>query len=49
MKILGHVHVGANYNIGLKDTGAMVKSDNGSFTHVDFDNNTWQISLAYMF
>ena len=49
LKILGHVHVGANYNIGLKDTGAMVKSDNGSFTHVDFDNNTWQISLAYMF
>lgn len=49
LKILGHVHVGANYNIGLKDTGAMVKTDNGSLTHVDFDNNTWQISLAYMF
>ena len=48
LKILGHVHVGANYNIGLKDTGVMVKQRNGD-TRTNFDNNTWQISLAYMF
>lgn len=49
LKILGHVHVGANYNIGLKDTGVMWKDDNGNETIVGFDNHTWQVSVAYMF
>lgn len=49
LKILGHVHVGANYNIGLKDTGMMWKEEGTNKTHVDFDNNTWQVSVAYMF
>lgn len=48
LKLFGHVHVGANYNFAVKDNGIMVKDDNG--TYVDgFKQNTWQVSLAYMF
>lgn len=48
LKLFGHVHVGANYNFAVKDNGIMVKNDNG--TYVDgFKQNTWQVSLAYMF
>lgn len=51
LKILGHVHVGANYNIGLKDNGVMIMEDtHTSNTIVEgFKHNTWQVSVAYMF
>lgn len=49
LKILGHVHIGANYNIGLKDNGIMVMEDNVRTTVEGFKHNTWQVSVAYMF
>lgn len=47
LKLLGHVHLGANYNIGLKDNGIMVNTEDGKSE--DFKNNSWQVSIAYMF
>ncbi len=49
LKLFSHVHVGANYNIALKDNGIMVKDEPGSTSSDGFKHNTWQISLAYMF
>lgn len=47
LKLLGHVHLSANYNIGLKDNGIMVNTEDGKSE--GFKNNSWQVSIAYMF
>ena len=50
LKLFSHVHVGATYNIALKDNGIMKKPvDGGKPASDGFKQNTWQISLAYMF
>ncbi len=53
LKLLGHLQVGANYNFALKDNGK-IHSDNPNdfttnITTIGFKQNTWQVSVAYLF
>lgn len=53
LKLLKHVQVGVNYNFALSKTGKYeyyTEGGPGSGYHAfDIKNNTWQVSLAYMF
>lgn len=46
LKLLGHLQVGANYNFALKDNG---KIHSGDIEDIGFKQNTWQVSVAYLF
>lgn len=49
LKLLRHLQVGVNYNIGASKLGDMiVKSADGDL-HSSIRKNSWQVSLAYMF
>lgn len=45
LKLLGHLQVGANYNFALKDNGKIHSGD----IEDGFKQNTWQVSVAYLF
>ncbi len=55
VKLLGHLQVGYNYNIGIGKTGEMdgalseAAGVAGKFIGGDVKNNTHQISVAYLF
>ena len=50
LKLLGHLQVGANYNFALKDNGKIHHSgDPDDLTTIGFKQNTWQVSVAYLF
>ena len=45
LKLLRHLQVGVNYNIGASKLGDMIVDT----SHSSVRKNSWQISLAYMF
>lgn len=49
LKLLGHLQVGANYNFALKDNGKIHSGDIENLTTIGFKQNTWQVSVAYLF
>lgn len=49
LKLLGHLQVGANYNFALKDNGKIHDGDIEDLTTIGFKQNTWQVSVAYLF
>lgn len=49
LKLLGHLQVGANYNFALKDNGKIHRGDIEDLTTIGFKQNTWQVSVAYLF
>lgn len=53
LKLLGHLQVGANYNFALKDNGKIHIDNPNDFTTnittIGFKQNTWQVSVAYLF
>lgn len=49
LKLLGHLQVGANYNFALKDNGKIHGDDIEDLGTIGFKQNTWQVSVAYLF
>lgn len=49
LKLLGHLQVGANYNFALKNNGKIHSGDIEDLTTIGFKQNTWQVSVAYLF
>ena len=49
LKLLGHLQVGANYNFALKDNGKIHDGDIEDLATIGFKQNTWQVSVAYLF
>lgn len=49
LKLLGHLQLGANYNFALKDNGKIHSGDIEDLTTIGFKQNTWQVSVAYLF
>ena len=49
LKLLGHLQVGANYNFALKDNGKIHSGEPDDLTTIGFKQNTWQVSVAYLF
>ena len=49
LKLLGHLQIGANYNFALKDNGKIHSGDIEDLTTIGFKQNTWQVSVAYLF
>ena len=49
LKFLGHLQVGANYNFVLKDNGKIHDGDIEDLATIGFKQNTWQVSVAYLF
>lgn len=55
VKLLGHLQIGYNYNIGIGKTGEMdsafgvITDQSEKFIKGDVKNNTHQISVAYLF
>lgn len=49
LKMFSHLQVGANYNFALKDNGKIHIEDLSDLTTIGFKQNTWQISVAYLF
>jgi len=49
LKLLGHLQIGANYNFALKDNGKIHWGDIEDLTTIGFKQNTWQVSVAYLF
>ncbi len=45
-KLFGHLQLGFNYNIPLKESGQVIVSDGHN---VNYKIKTWQMSAAYMF
>lgn len=50
VKLIRHIQLGVNYNFALSKTGEVVYYDaNGKENYSKMKNNTWQVSLAYIF
>ena len=49
LKLLGHLQVGANYNFALKDNGKIHDDVIEDLATIGFKQNTWQVSVAYLF
>ena len=49
LKLLGHLQVGDNYNFALKDNGKIHDDDIEDLATIGFKQNTWQVSVAYLF
>lgn len=45
LRLLGHLEVGAGYNIALSKFGKRYEGQNAN----DFKSNTWQVQAAYLF
>ena len=49
LKLLRHLQVGVNYNIGASKLGDMIVDTSDGRLQSSIRKNTWQVSLAYMF
>lgn len=49
LKMFSHLQVGANYNFALKDNGKIHIDNLEDLTTIGFKQNTWQVSVAYLF
>ena len=53
LKLIRHLQLGVNYNFALSKTGTYeyyTEGESGDGHHsVNIKNNTWQVSLAYLF
>lgn len=51
LHLLGHLQVGATYNLGFGKSFAEVKDSNAmeDLKNIDWKNNGWQVRVAYMF
>lgn len=49
LKLLRHLQVGVNYNIGASKLGDMIVESSDGDLHSSIRKNSWQVSLAYMF
>lgn len=49
LKLLRHLQVGVNYNIGASKLGDMIVDTSDGRLHSSIRKNSWQVSLAYMF
>lgn len=49
LKLLRHIQVGVNYNIGASKLGDMIVESADGNLRSSIRKNSWQVSLAYMF
>lgn len=49
LKLLRHLQVGVNYNIGASKLGEMIVDSSEGKLRSGIRKNSWQVSLAYMF
>ena len=49
LKLIRHLQVGVNYNIGASKLGDMVLDASDVDLRTGVRKNSWQVSLAYMF
>ncbi len=50
VKLIRHLQIGVNYNFGLSRVASIIGNDESKeFAGEKIRNNTWQISLAYLF
>lgn len=50
LKLIRHLQLGVNYNFALSKTGTYEYGGSGDGPHsFNMKNNTWQVSLAYLF
>ena len=49
LKLLRHLQVGVNYNIGASKLGDMIVDSSEGKLRSGIRKNSWQVSLAYMF
>lgn len=49
LKLLRHLQVGVNYNIGASKLGDMIVESSDGNLRSSIRKNSWQVSLAYMF
>ena len=53
LKLIRHLQLGVNYNFALSKTGTYICTPDGGTASgnpsFDIKNNTWQVSLAYLF
>ena len=49
LKLLRHLQVGVNYNIGASKLGDMIVESADGNLRSSIRKNSWQVSLAYMF
>ena len=49
LKLLRHLQVGVNYNIGASKLGDMIVESSDGNLRSNIRKNSWQVSLAYMF
>jgi opacity protein-like surface antigen len=50
VKLIRHLQIGVNYNFGLSRVASIIGNDEfKEFAGEKIRNNTWQISLAYLF
>lgn len=49
LKLLRHLQVGVNYNIGASKLGDMIVDSSDGKLRSGIRKNSWQVSLAYMF
>lgn len=49
LKLLRHLQVGVNYNIGASKLGDMIVDSSEGKLRSSIRKNSWQVSLAYMF
>lgn len=49
LKLLRHLQVGVNYNIGASKLGDMIVDSSEGKLRTGIRKNSWQVSLAYMF
>lgn len=49
LKLLRHLQVGVNYNIGASKLGDMIVESSEGDLRSSIRKNSWQVSLAYMF
>lgn len=49
LKLLRHLQAGVNYNFALSHTGKFGNPASSQHPQCNLKNNTWQVSLAYLF
>ena len=49
LKLINHIQLGVNYNLLLTESAKMTSADPDYYSGGKLKNNTWQISLAYLF
>lgn len=49
VKLIRHIQAGVNYNFALSRTATYLPTESGQTETIKIKNNTWQVSLAYLF